>query len=205
LLNATGGSYVVAYTHRICEKKYTLALNIRVMPKVCIPTIPGQLKRQPAFNRRNAMTLVHLETGEKTAYSSNNSKRVNHQSVNWLIAALFAVVAVCLSSLSITANAQTPGSTKPTCSNTSNSELAEDQDPQSPIGPSTMGLYSGGYFSPYNGFRTYSQTNSFSIVSPLQTLMSMVVGANAPAAVNDPTLQSTVQSGPCVATPTAKK
>jgi hypothetical protein len=151
------------------------------------------------------MTLVRLETGEKTAYSSNNSKHVNHQSVNWLIATVFAVVAVCLSSLSITANAQTPGNTKPTCSNTTttNSELAED--PQSPIGPSTMGLNYGGFYRNQGDYYLYSQTNTFSIVSPLQTLMSMMVGPNAPAAVNEPTLQPTVQSGPCVATPTAKK
>jgi len=153
------------------------------------------------------MTLVRLERGEKTAYSSNNWNRVNLQSVNWFPAVVLAVIAVCFSLLmgaNITANAQTPGNTKPTCNSTTTSEPAEE--PQSPIGPSTMGLTYDGLFGGRGGFNFFSQTNSFSIASPYQTLMSMIVGANAPASVNDPTQsQPTVQSGPCVATPTLKR
>src|SRR5262245_52289183 len=112
------------------------------------------------------MTFVRPER-EKTANRSNNGNHVYHQSVKWLLASVFAVVAVCLSPLmgtNITANAQTPGNSKPTCSSTTTSEPAEE--PQSPIGPSTMGFVYDGYFGSRGGFNLYSQTNSFSIVSP---------------------------------------
>jgi hypothetical protein len=116
---------------------------------------------------------------------------------------VFAIAVVCFSSATGAAQTRTQ---KP-CSQPTSTEPA-DEVAESPLGPSSQGYFFGGYRGFDGGFALTNEVSAYMIVSSAyDSLMTQIVGKTAPTvAVNDTTQsQLNVQSGPCVATPTAKK